>query len=49
MYVYIRDVPGQNLAGGGGKIFFSDLEMKPCALLGGFGGIPPPPRGNFFK
>ena len=44
--------------GGAKKYFFSDLEIcmsrsdilrmaKPCALLGGFGGMPP--RENFFK
>ena len=50
----------QDLAvGGGAKNFFSDLEIcmsrgdmlrmaKPCALLVGFGGMPPP-RENFFK
>ena len=43
---------------GGPRIFFLDLEIcmslsdmlrmaKPCALLGGFGGMPP--RENFFK
>ena len=43
---------------GGPRIFFSDLEIcmsrsdmlrmaKPCALLGGFGGMPP--RENFLK
>ena len=49
----------QDLAGGAAKnFFFSDLEIcmsrgdmlrmaKPCALLGGFGGMPP--RENFFK
>ena len=48
----------QDLAGGGPRIFFPDLEIcmsrsdmlrmaKPCALLGGFGGMPP--RENFFK
>ena len=48
----------QDLAGGGAKNLFSDLEIcmsrsdmlrmaKPCALLGGFGGMPP--RENFFK
>ena len=47
----------QDLGGGGGKkFFFSDLGIcmslrdmlrmaKPCALLGGFGGMPPE---NFF-
>ena len=46
----------QDLAGGGGQeFFFSDLEIcmlrsdmlrmaKPCALLGGFGGMPPPEK-----
>ena len=44
--------------GGGARIFFSDLVIcmlrsdmlrmaKPCALLGGFGGMPP--RENFLK
>ena len=43
----------QDLGGGGGQeYFFSDLEIcmsrtKPCALLGGFGGMLP--RENFFK
>ena len=41
----------QDLAGGGPRIFFSDLEIcmsrTPCALLGGFGGMPP--RENFLK
>ena len=49
----------QDLAGGGAKkFFFSDLEIcmslsnmlrmaKPCALLGGFGGMPP--REIFLK
>ena len=47
----------QDLAGGGPRIFFSrfgnlhvamSLRMaKPCALLGGFGGMPP--RENFLK
>ena len=48
----------QDLGGGGQEIFFSDLGMcmsrsdmlrmaKPCALLGGFGGMPP--RENFLK
>ena len=48
----------QDLAGGGPRIFFSDLEIcmsrsdmlrmaKPCALLGGFGGMPP--REIFLK
>ena len=43
---------------GGGQEFFSDLKIcmsqsdmlrmaKPCALLGGFGGMSP--RENFFK
>ena len=42
----------QDLAGGGQEFFFPDLEIcmsqsnmlrmaKPCALLGGFGGMPP--------
>ena len=46
----------QDLGGGGQEIFFSDLEIrmsrsdmlrmaKPCALVGGFGGMPP--RENF--
>ena len=34
----------QDLGGGGPKIFFS---QKPCALLGGFGGMLP--RENFLK
>ena len=44
--------------GGGQEFFFSDLGIcmsrsdmlrmaKPCALLGGFGGMPPPRK--FFK
>ena len=48
----------QDLVGGGAKNFFSDLEIcmsrsgmlrmaKPCALLGGFGGMLP--RENFLK
>ena len=48
----------QDLAGGGPRIFFSDLEIcmsrsdmlrmtKPCALLRGFGGMPP--RKIFLK
>ena len=41
----------QDLAGGGPRIFFlrfGNLHVaKPCALLGGFGGMPP--RENFFK
>ena len=49
----------QDLGGGGGQeFFFSDLGIcmsrsnmlrmaKPCALLGGFGGMPP--RENFLK
>ena len=29
---------------------FGNLHVaKPCALLGGFGGMPPPPREIFFK
>ena len=35
----------QDLAGGGPRIFFPDLEI--CALLGGFGGMPP--REIFLK
>ena len=48
----------QDLGGGGPRNFFSDLGIcmsrsdtlrmaKPCALLGGFGGMPP--RENFLK
>ena len=48
----------QDLGGGGQEFFFSDLGIcmsrsdmlrmaKPCALLGGFGGMPP--RERFFK
>ena len=48
----------QDLGGGGPRIFFSDLGIcmsrsdmlrmaKPCALLGGFGGMLP--RENFLK
>ena len=48
----------QDLAGGGQEFFFLDLEIcmsrsymlrmaKPCALVGGFGGMPP--RENFLK
>ena len=54
-----RGVPRIWEGGGGQEIFFSDLEIcisrsdmlrmaKPCALLGGFGGMPPP-RENFLK
>ena len=50
----------QDLAGGGVKNFFSDLEIcmsrsdmlrmaKPCALLGWFGGMPPPPEKFFLN
>ena len=44
---YIQGRP-QDLAGGGGAriLFFSDLA-KSCALLGGFGGMPP--REIFLK
>ena len=48
----------QDLAGGGPRIYFSDLKIcmsrsdklrmtKPCVFLGGFGGMPP--RENFLK
>ena len=57
--MYIGQGRPQDLAGGEAKnFFFSDLEIcmsrsdmlrmaKPCALLGGSGGMPP--RENFFK
>ena len=40
----------QDLVGGGQEFFFrfGNLHVA-CALLGGFGGMPPPPRENFLK
>ena len=57
MYIITGASPGFG-RGGGQEIFFSDLGIcmsrsdmlrmaKPCALLGGFGGMLP--RENFFK
>ena len=56
--VYKMQGRPQDLGGGGPIIYFSDLGIcmsrsdmlrmaKPCALLGGFGGMPPPRK--FFK
>ena len=56
--LYIRGVPRIWEGGGGQEFFFSDLGIcmsrsdmlrmaKPCALLGGFGGMLP--RENFLK
>ena len=55
---HLRGVPRIWQGGGAKKLFFSDLEIcmsrsdmlrmvKPCALLGGFGGMPL--REKFFK
>ena len=57
LLIYLQGRP-QDLGGGGPRIFFSDLGIcmsrsdmmrmaKPCALLGGFGGMTPPRK--FFK
>ena len=56
--MYNRGVPRIWEGGGGQEFFFSDLGIcmwrsdmlrmaKPCALLGGFGGMPPPPEKIF--
>ena len=41
--------PGFGRGGGGARIFYFRFGNLHVAKLGGFGGMPPPPRENFYK